>query len=91
MGLENFLDKTTTNVKATSKNISDKYEIHVRKKAIKEVSKKLKTLNLSPKDIEADDYETMICDATKDIKSNYSKKAAQVGLSLLGLDLLFGI
>lgn len=91
MELDNFIEKTTTTVKSTSKNITDKYELHVRKRAVKEVAKKLNTAELSISDIEVDDYEAMVCDASKDIKSNYSKKAAQVGLSLLGLDLLLGI
>jgi len=91
MGFENILKKTTTTVQSTSKNIADKYEIHVRKKAIKHVAKKLKVINLTPADMEEDDYEAMVCDASKDIKSSYSKRAAQIGLSLLGLDLLTGI
>jgi len=91
MEFKNILKKTTTAVKSTSKNITDRYNQHVRKKAIKEVAKKLKTANLSPSDIDKDDYEMMLCDAQKDIRLDYSKKTAQVGLSLLGLDLLSGI
>lgn len=91
MGLKNFIKKTTTTAKSTSKNITNKYELHVRKRAVKEVAKKLKTAGLSPSEIEINDYEVMVSDASKDIKSNYSKKVAQAGLSLLGLDLLFGI
>ena len=91
MGFENILEKTTATVKSTSKNITDRYDLHIRKKAIKEVAKKLKAANLSPSAIGKDEYETMLCDAQKDIKSDYAKKTAQVGLSLLGLDLLFGI
>lgn len=91
MGLENFISKTTTTVKSTSKNINNKYDLHVRKKAVKQVAKILKIAGLSPSDIEIDEYEAMVNDACKDIKSNYTKKAAQVGLSLFGLDLLLGI
>ncbi len=91
MRLENILEKTTTTLKSTSTSVSNKYDLHVRKRAIKAVSKKLKEHNLTPSEIESNEYETMVSDASKDINSSYSKKAAQVGLSLLGLDLLFGL
>jgi len=91
MEFKNIIEKTTTTVKYTSKNITDRYNQHVRKKAIEKVAKRLKVINLSPSDINEDDYETMLCDAQKDIKLNYAKKTAQVGFTLLGLDLLFGI
>lgn len=91
MGLENILDKTTSTAKTASKHISNKYELHIRKKAIKHVAQKLKVINLTPSDMDEDDYEAMVHDASKDIRSSYSKRVAQVGLSLLGLDLLMGI
>ena len=91
MRFDNVLETTTSTIKSTTSNITDKYDQHVKKRAIKKVSKTLKESNLSVSNIEPDDYEAMVSDAIKDINSNYSKKAAQVGLSLLGLDLIFGI
>jgi len=91
MRFDNLLEKTTTTLKSTASTISDTYDSHVRKRAIKQVSKTLKESNLSPSDIEADDYEAMVSDAIKDINSTYSKRTAQVGLSLLGLDFIMGI
>ena len=91
MKFENILEKTTTIAKSASNKVSSKYTLHVRKKAIKQVSKTLKESNLSVSDIEPKDYEAMVSDAIKDINSNYSKKTAQVGLSLFGLDLIFGL
>lgn len=91
MGFDNILKTTISTAKTTSKNISNKYESHVRKKAIKQVVKKLKVINQTPADINENDYEAMVCDAEKDIKFSHSKRVAQIGLSLLGLDLLTGI
>ena len=86
MRFENLLEKTTTTLKSTASSISDTYESHVRKKAVKQVSKTLKESNMKQ-----NDYETMLNDAIKDINSTYSKKAAQVGLSLIGFNFIFGI
>jgi len=91
MKFDNILKKTTTIAKSTSSKVSNKYTLHVRKRAIKQVAKTLKTAGLSPADIETDDYEAMLNDASKDINLSYSKRTAQVGLSLFGLDLLLGI
>ena len=91
MKFENILEKTTSTVKSTSNKVSHKYTLHVRKRAIKQVAKTLKTAGLSLADIETDDYEAMLNDASKDINLSYSKKVAQVGLGLFGLDLLLGI
>ena len=91
MRFDNLLEKTTTTIKSTSCTIADKYSLHVRKRAMKEVSKKLKKIGKTPSQIEKDNYEVMVNDASKDIQSTYNKRIAQVGLSLLGLDLIFGI
>lgn len=91
MGLSDFVEKTTSAAKSAATAVTDKYDLHIRKRAIEEVAKKLKAANLSPSDIDADDYEAMVSDAAKDIRSTYSKRAAQAGFSLLGLDLIFGL
>jgi hypothetical protein len=88
---DNFLKKTAKSIKSTSKGIKTKYDKHIRKRAIKATNKKLKIINLTPDSLEADDYEAMVADACKDIQSSYNKRLAQVALSALGLDLLFGI
>jgi len=71
-------------------DITDKYDTHIKKKAIKNVGEKLLLHSLKVEDIESDDYETMISDEMCKIKQEYAANAAKVGLSLLGLDLLLG-
>jgi len=91
MEIGKFLNKSATTAKSITKSVANTYHLHVKKKAIKEVAQTLKSAGLSPSDIEEDEYEVMINDACKEIKSTHSKRAAQIGFSLLGLDLLFGL
>ena len=67
------------------------YDKHIREKSMKIVNEKLEQNGLKIEDIDSKDYEAMVSDASKDIQSYYNKKLAQVGLSALGLDLLFGL
>jgi len=90
MGLSDFVEKTTAAAKSAATAVTDKYDLHIRKRAIEEVAKKLKAANLSPSDIDADDYEAMVSEVITEIKKDYSSSVAKVGFSLLGLDLIFG-
>ena len=84
--MENLKDKSLEILS----NITNKYDTHIKKKAIKNVDEKLLLHSLKVEDIESDDYETMISDEMCKIKQEYATNAAKVGLSLLGLDLLLG-
>ncbi len=86
MSKDNFIDKTINAVSS----IGDKYDNHIKEKAIKKVDEKLLLHKLKVEDIESDDYEAMISDAIREIKEEYATKTAQVGIGLLGLDILFG-
>ena len=71
-------------------NISNKYDKHLKEKAIKIVDEKLVLHNLKVEDIAKDDYEAMISDAISQLKENYATKVAQGAMAALGFDLLFG-
>jgi len=86
MSNKNILDKC----KDIPQKISNKYEEHLRKRAIKKVDEKILLHNLKIEDIEIDDYEAMITEAISEIKKEYAFKTTQVALSILGLDLLLG-
>ena len=89
--MKNFLSNAMNSVNSATKSATDVYDKHIREKAMKVVNEKLEQTGLNLEDIDLKDYEAMVSDASKDIQSNYNKKIAQVGLSALGLDLLFGL
>lgn len=89
--MKNFLSNAMDSVNSATKSATDVYDNHIREKAMKVVNEKLEQTGLNFEDIDSKDYEAMVSDASKDIQSNYNKKIAQVGLSALGLDLLFGL
>lgn len=89
--MKNFLSNAMNSVNSATKSATDVYDKHIRDKAMKVVNEKLEQTGLNFEDIDSKDYEAMVSDASKDIQSNYNKKIAQVGLSALGLDLLFGL
>ena len=89
--MKNFLSNAMNSVTSATKSATDVYDKHIREKAMKVVNEKLQQASLNFEDIDSKDYEAMVSDASKDIQSNYNKKIAQVGLSALGLDLLFGL
>ncbi len=86
MSKDNFIDKSID----TINGIGNKYDEHIKEKAIKEVDRTLSLHNLNAEDIEEDDYEAMVSEEISKIKENYSSNIAKVGFSLLGLDLLLG-
>ncbi len=89
--MKNFLSNAMNSVNSATKSATDVYDKYIREKAMKVVNEKLEQTGLNLEDIDLKDYEAMVSDASKDIQSNYNKKIAQVGLSALGLDLLFGL
>ena len=88
---EDILNNAIESIKSGIDKVDNTYESHVREKAIKEVNKKIEEKGLSIEQIQNDDYEAMISDLAKDIKVDYSKKAAQGLLTFIGLDMLLGI
>ena len=90
--MKKFLSIAINSVNSATKSATDMYDKHIREKSMKVVDEKLELNGLKIEDIDSNDYEAMVVsDASKDIQSNYNKKIAQVGLSALGLDLLFGL
>ena len=86
MSNDNFIDKSIDSIKG----IGDKYDNHIKAKAIKNVDENLLAHSLCIDDIEEEDYEAMVSEEMSKIKENYSSNIAKVGFSLLGLDLLLG-
>ena len=89
--MKKFLSNAISSVNSATKSATDMYDKHIREKSMKVVNEKLEQNDINIEDIDSKDYEAMVSDASKDIQSNYNKKLAQVGLSALGLDLLFGL
>ena len=87
---DNLLDKSLETISNITDGIGDKYQTHLRQKAIKKVDEKLLLHNIKIEDLSSDDYETMISDAISEIKEDYATKTAQVALGALGLNILFG-
>ncbi len=88
--MKNFLTNAIDSLSSTTKNITSLYDNHIREKAIEVIGEKLHSFGKKVEDIDATDYEAMVSDASKDIQSDYNKKLAQAGLTVLGLDLLLG-
>jgi len=86
----NFIDKSLNTLSDLSNSITGKYDKHIKKKAIEQVDENIIKIGLKIDDIDSDDYEAMISEEMIKIKEEYSSNTAKVGLSLLGLDLLFG-
>ena len=84
------LDEAIDSIKNSIDAIGDKYDSHIREKAVEEVNKKIEEKGLSIEQIEDDDYEAMISDLSKDIKEDYAKKASGGLLAFIGLDFLLG-
>ncbi len=91
MSPEKLLDDAIQSIKGGANTVSNKYDEHIREKAIEKVNEKIKEKNLTIDEIEEDDYEVMISDLSKDIKEDYAKKASQGLLAFIGLDMLFGL
>lgn len=90
MNTKNKLDQAIESIKNGIDTVGDKYDSHIREKAVEEVNKKIEEKGLSIDQIEEDDYEAMISDLSKDIKEDYAKKASGGLLAFIGLDFLFG-
>ena len=90
MDVRTKLDNALDSLKNGIDTVGDKYESHIREKAIEKVNKKIEEKGIEIDQIADDDYEAMISDLSKDIKEDYAKKASQGLLAVLGLDLLLG-
>jgi len=88
--MQNKLDEAIKSIKKGLDTVEDKYDSHIREKAIEEVNKKIEEKGLNIEQIENDDYEAMISDLSKDIKENYAKKASGGLLAFIGFDFIFG-
>ena len=89
--MKKFLSNAFSSVNIATKNATAMYDKHIRVKAMKIVDEKLEKNGLSVEEIDDKDYEAMVSDASKDIQSNYNKKMAQAGLTVLGLDFISGL
>lgn len=87
---ENLLDDAIKSIKDASSSVSNKYEKHIREKAMEKVDEKIKEKGLNIEQIEQDDYEAMVSDLSKDIKEDYAKKTSQSLLAVISLDMLLG-
>jgi predicted methyltransferase MtxX (methanogen marker protein 4) len=90
MNPKNILNDTISTVSNGVEKIGSTYDNHIRKKAVERVNKKIKEKGLDIETIEADDYEAMVSDLSKDIREDYAKKAGQGLLAVIGLDFLLG-
>ena len=91
MSPENILNSAIEGIKSGMNSVENKYDSHIREKAIEEVNKKIAEKGLEINQIENDDYEAMISDLSKDIRADYAKKAAQGLFAFIGIDMLLGI
>jgi len=90
MNPKNKLDDAIESIKNGVSSVGDKYDNHIREKAVQQVNKKIEEKGLDVQQIEDDDYEAMISDLSKDIKEDYAKKASGGLLAFIGLDFLLG-
>ena len=90
MDPKNKLDMAIESIKNGIDTVGDKYDSHIREKAVDEVNKKIEEKGLKIEQIENDDYEAMISDLSKDIKEDYAKKVSGGLLAFIGLDMLLG-
>ena len=90
MSLNKILDDTISSIKDGLNTVENKYDSHIKEKAIEKVNEKLTEKGLNVDQIEQDDYEAMVSDLSKDIREDYAKKASQGLLAVIGLDFLLG-
>ena len=87
---EQLLNDAIDSIKNGIDTVGDKYDDHIKEKAVEQVNKKLDEKNLDIENIEENDYEAMVSDLSKDIREDYAKKASQGLLAVIGLDFLLG-
>ena len=90
MSLNKILDDTISSIKDGLNTVENKYDSHIKEKAVEKVNEKLIEKGLNVDQIEQDDYEAMVSDLSKDIREDYAKKASQGLLAVIGLDFLLG-
>ncbi|WP_121628740.1 hypothetical protein [Poseidonibacter antarcticus] len=90
MSPEKLLENSINSIKEGLNTVGNKYDNHIREKAVEKVNEKIHDKGLNIDQIEQDDYEAMVSDLSKDIKEDYAKKASQGLLAVIGLDFLLG-
>ncbi|MBD3841886.1 MAG: hypothetical protein IE909_08370 [Campylobacterales bacterium] len=90
MDPKNILDDVIESIKNGIDIIGDKYDAHIREKAVELVNEKIKEKGVDIEKIEDDDYEAMVSDISKDIREDYAKKLSGGLLAFIGLDFLLG-
>lgn len=90
MDAKTKLDEAIDAIKNGIDSVGDKYDSHIREKAVDLVNEKIQEKGLEIDQIEEDDYEAMVSDLSKDIREDYAKKASGGLLALIGLDFLLG-
>ena len=90
MNPNTLLDETISQIKNGVDTVSQKYDSHIKEKAIEQVNETIEKKGLKVEQIEQDDYEAMISDISKDIREDYAKKTSQGLLAVIGLDFLLG-
>ena len=90
MSPNKILDDTISSIKDGLNTVENKYDSHIKEKAVEKVNEKLIEKGLNVDQIEQDDYEAMVSDLSKDIREDYAKKASQGLLAVIGLDFLLG-
>lgn len=89
--MKKYFTNTINTVTRKTKNVTDIYDNHIRKKAMKITNHKIKSIGVNIDEIAEQDYEAMVNDSSKDIQSDYNKKIIRTGLILFGLDLFIGL
>jgi lysozyme family protein len=84
------LEEAINSIKNGFNSVGDKYDSHIREKAIERVNEKIEEKGLNINQIKQEDYEAMVSDLSKDIKEDYATKASQGLLAFVGLDMLLG-
>ena len=90
MNPQSLLYETIEQIKNGVDSVSDKYDTHIKEKAVEQVNETIDNKGLKVEQIEQDDYEAMVSDISKDIREDYAKKASQGLLAVIGLDFLLG-
>ena len=70
---EDILNNAIASIKSGIDTVENKYDEHIKEKAVEEVNKKIDEKGLKKEQNLDEDYEAMVSDLSKDIKNDYSK------------------
>ena len=68
---EDILNNAIASIKSGIDTVENKYDEHIKEKAVEEVNKKIDEKGLKKEQILDEDYEAMVSDLSKDIKNDY--------------------